>query len=271
MWKKLRRAILIIAAPATLLFGIHEIAGVPLAKGYETGFRWVVTPGGKHLVLGDDTDGTITCRIVLSLASSDPAPSAKTSTNVPLGLTVILESPGVEQIEITKAISPNQDMFSWPAGKNIDITLGTPLAPTGVLDWYVYPDSKSFDSRKRSQWRRAIFFGTLVLSLFMICGATFEAVEKYGSTRESISAQRCIESLIANLDGDDPTETERMRTALGKILREGATVAEAFAPYKLSVSSRSALWFKTGSRFRQKLKFLIDELNSSMTALNKAR
>jgi hypothetical protein len=271
MLKKLRRLVLIIAAPATLLFGIHEIAGVPISKGYETGFHWEVTQAGKHLILSDDTDGTITCRIVFRLASSGPAPTAKTSANVPLGVAVTPEGPGVERVEIVKALSANQEMFSWPAGKNIDITFGAPLTTSGVLDWYVYPDSKSFDSRERSQWRHGIFDATLILSLIMICGVTFEAVEKYGSKRETISAQRCIELLIANLDGDDPTETERMRTALGKILREGATVAEAFAPYKLSVSSRSALWFKTGLRFRQKLKFLIDELNSSMTALNKAK
>jgi hypothetical protein len=39
MWRNLRRIILIIAAPATLLVGIHEFVGVPISKGYETGFH----------------------------------------------------------------------------------------------------------------------------------------------------------------------------------------------------------------------------------------
>jgi hypothetical protein len=155
--------------------------------------------------------------------------------------------------------------------ENIEITFGKPLTTNGVLDWYVFPDNKSFDSRERAQWRHRIFVAALILTLFMVCGVTFEAVEKYGNKRETISAQRCVELLIANLDGDSPIETERIKTALHKILGEGATVAEAFAPYKLSVSSRSALWFKAASRFRTKLKFLIDELASSMTALNKAK
>jgi hypothetical protein len=271
MWKRLRRIILIIAAPATLLVGIHEFAGVPISKGYDTGFQWEITQAGKHLVLSDDTDGTINCRIVLRLASVDPAPIAKTSADVPLGVAVTSESPGVERIEIVKVASQNQEMFSWPAGKNIDIAFGEPLASNDVLDWYVYPDNKSFDSQERAQWRHRIFVAALILTLFMICGVTFEAVEKYGSKRETISAQRCIELLIANLDGDSPIETERMRTALRKILGEGATVAEAFAPYKLSVSSRSALWFKAGLRFRKKLEFLIGELISSLTRLDKAK
>jgi hypothetical protein len=271
MWKRLRRAILIIAAPATLLVGIHEFAGVPISKGYDTGFQWEIAQAGKHLVLSDDADGTINCRVVLRLANDDPMPIAKTSADAPLGVTVIPESPGVERIEIFKAASQSQEMFSWPAGKNIDITFGKPLASNAVLDWSVYPDNKSFDSQERAKWRRTIFVAALILTLFMVCGVTFEAVEKYGSMRDTISAQRCIELLIANLDGDNPTETKRMRAALRKILGEGATVAEAFAPYKLSVSSRSALWFKAASRFRKKLKFLIDELTSSMTSLNKAK
>jgi hypothetical protein len=117
MWKRLRRIILIISAPATLLVGVHEFAGVPISKGYDTGFQWEIAQAGKHLVLSDDADGTINCRVALRLASDDPAPIAKTSADVPLGITVTPESSGVERIEIVKAASHSQEMFPWPSGK----------------------------------------------------------------------------------------------------------------------------------------------------------
>ena len=29
-----------LGAPALLLLGVHEFAGTPISKGYETGFEW---------------------------------------------------------------------------------------------------------------------------------------------------------------------------------------------------------------------------------------
>ena len=77
--KRLRLIFMGLGAPALLLLGVHEFAGTPISKGYETGFEWHADPSNNRLVLNADAEGNVTCWLVLQLPAGIQGFKAETS------------------------------------------------------------------------------------------------------------------------------------------------------------------------------------------------
>lgn len=174
---------------------------------------------------------------------------------------------GWEWLSISKDSNVPQDKFDWPSGANVTVHFTDNSANPQVSDWYIYPGNKSFDSRERAYWRRIVFLISLVLLSFSVFGAVLEAIEKYREKTETFSPQRCLELLIASIEGKDKKESQHMRTALQKILLEGEKVNDTIASLKLGPTQQRIFWIKTAGRFRTKLTFLIAELNRYLSRL----
>lgn len=259
--KTLRLLLMVLAAPAAVLLGMHELGGTPISKGYETGFSSHLE-SSSHLVLSADPEGNMTCWLRLKLPSAMSSIRATTSGNVPLRVTPGIASGKFQWVSVTKDSMVPEDKFEWLSGATVSLDFsGNSTEPIEVADWFLYPNNKSYDSRQRARWRHVLFWASLVLLALAISGGVLEGVDKYREKREPFSPQLCLQKLIHGIDGDNAEESQQMRLTLEKVLVEGATVQEAIAPLRLSPHQAQIFWLKTGGRFRSKLRFLITELD----------
>jgi hypothetical protein len=136
-----------------------------------------------------------------------------------------------------------------------------------LLDWYVFPSNKNFDSRRRAKWRAIGFHLSVWLLGFSLIGAVLEGIEKVREKHEPFSPQHCLESLISDLEGDSPEESKRMRRVLEKVLIEGVPVRSALDHLDLNEPKKLKFWFATRGEFRSRLAHLIAELSRYLSRL----
>jgi len=261
--KKVRLLLIILAAPAGILFSLREIGGTPISKGYDTGFEWHSEPSTGRLVLSAEPEGNMNCRIKLKIRGTNNSFSSETSNKVRLKVVQESATQGYQLISINKDSPVPEEKFEWPSGSYITLDVepkGQP-AVLSVVDWYVYSSTKSTDSSQLAHRRRIIFWISLSLLILSSAGVVAEAIEKYREKREPFSPERCVELLIQAVEGADKKETKRMRTSLEKVLVEGSSVQEALAPFKLGLFEGKLFWVRTTYQFRAKLDYLIGELN----------
>jgi hypothetical protein len=267
--KGLRLFLIVLAAPATVLLGLHEIGSTPISKGYDTGFQWRAEPSSGRLILSAEAGGNMTCWIKLKIPTTSSRLTAETSAKVSLQVSVQPVDQRYEWIKITKSSATPEEMFDWPSGATLSIDFQDRPPDLKIADWYIFLNNKNPDSNDWSRRRRILFVMSLVLLVLSLAGVILEAIEKYGAKRVPFSPQRCMELLIGGIEGVNDQESERMKMILGKVLLEGATVPEALAPLKLSWIDQQTLWFKTRRQFRSRLQFLIDQLNKSLSDLSR--
>jgi hypothetical protein len=254
---KIRRLFLVMAAPAVILLGLHEIGGTSISKGSETGFLWQTRPSDGQLVLSADPGGTMNCWIRMKVPLVQSKITASTES-IPLFVKVTTDQSG-EWVEITK--SATEDYFDWRSGRSVIVRFEPKPAQLSVEDWQVFPSAKSPDSKTGAQWRRCLFIAGLVLLALVFVGAILEALEKYGAKAAPFTSQRCVEQMIDGFEGNDGQQSEQNRTFLRKLLLEGASVEEALAPLNLNRREQLAVLSRIKGPFVFKLQSHIDHLS----------
>ncbi|HEY3130683.1 MAG TPA: hypothetical protein VGL91_14600 [Acidobacteriota bacterium] len=268
--KKLRLILIVLAAPAVILLGLHEIGGTPIFKGYDVGFVWQPDPSNVRLALTADPEGNMTCWLRLKVPASSPAFTAETSTNARLRVYRERFQGADQWIAVVKDSQVPQEKFDWPSGAMVFVyPQDKSLSSLTVNDWYVFPSNKNFDSSDRAKWRKTWFHVSIVLLLLSLIGAIFEAVEKVRKkeTDEPFTPQLCMQLLIHAMEGRNPEESERIRSLLEKVLMQGVPLTDALAPVPLNAVQKQQLWFATRGQFRARLAFLINELTRYLSRL----
>ena len=258
--KRLRLWLMIMAAPATVLLGLHLFDGTPISKNFDTGFTWRHDDHNTGLVLSANPGGSILCWIRLRIPVTSSMISADASTGAHLRVTKESIEQGYQWIDITKDTSTPEEMFDWPSGAKLNIGFQGPGSDLRIGDWEIHLSSKADDSHRSAQLRHAVFIVSLFLYLLALTGVTLEAVEKNRTKRAPFSPQYCLQLMIDGIEGENDKESESIRTILGKVLLEGANVEEALAPLGLKPLQGKLLWLKAAGRFRAKLRFLIEQL-----------
>ena len=260
MKKFFRWFFVILATIAATLLGLREIGGTPISRGYNTGFQWAPDPSHSRVMLTVEPEGDMVCWLRLRVPGSTSNLTAEISTGTPL--TVLpQEKDGADQwFAVAKKSLVTQDKFEWSSGATIYLYSQNKQTPFEIKDWYVFPNNKDFDSKHRAKWRSLWFWISLVALALSALWAVIERVakeSKESSKTEPFSPQRCIEQLIASIDGKDAEESERMRWVLKKVLIEGTAVNDAIGTLPLKKREQQSLWFKTAAQFRKKLENLI--------------
>ena len=258
--KRLRLWLMIMAAPATVLLGLHELGGTPISKDYDTGFEWRSDDQNARLVLSANPGGSISCWIRLKIPATSSLIRADTTSGAQLKVTSESQDQGYQWIAITKDTSMPEDMFVWPSGAKLNIEFQGQASDLRIEDWEIHMSNKADDSHRSAQLRHSIFIVSLFLFLLSLTGVTLEAVEKNRTKRTPFSPQYCLQLMIDGIEGANDKESESIRTILGKVLLEGANVEEALAPLGLRPLQGKVLWLKAAGRFRAKLRFLIEQL-----------
>jgi hypothetical protein len=262
--KRLRFILIALAVPAALLLGLHELGGTPISKGYDTGFEWRADPNNKRLILAADPEGNMTCWLSLELPQNLGPFTAETSTGTQLKASVNILQNSKPGIAITKNTQNSRDPFDWPSGVTLFLYVQSQQAGSlAIGDWYVFPSNKAYDSRSRSNWRSLLFKASIVLFGLALIGAVFEGIEKArgkDGARDAFSAEYCLRQLINRVEGDNPEQSEQMRTVLQKLLLEGVELNDALAPLPFSVAKKYSI-------ARRALKNLHNTLESLITGL----
>jgi hypothetical protein len=256
--KIIRRILLIMAAPALILAGLHEIGGTSISKGSETEFIWHANPSQGQLVLSADPGGTMNCWLRVKAPPVKGKITASTES-IPLFVKVTADESGDEWIEITKTAT--EDYFDWRSGRDVIIQIDPKPAQLSVEDWQVFPSAKAPDSKTWAQWRHGLFVVSLILWALVLVGAILEAVEKYGAKPAPFTSQRCVEQMIDGFEGNDDKQSEQNRKFLRKLLLEGASVEEALAPLNLNKREQLAMLLRIKGPFLFKLQSHLDHLS----------
>ncbi|HWZ46135.1 MAG TPA: hypothetical protein VNW97_21870 [Candidatus Saccharimonadales bacterium] len=257
--KKLRLILMVLAAPAATLLGLHELGGTPISKGYDTGFHWQADPGNNRLILTIQPEGDLSCWVRLKMSQGNAPFTAKMSTNDQLRVYKETDDGGEQWIAIAKQSQTPQDKFNWTSGASLYFS-GNDNSALAIHDWYVFSNNKSFDSKQRADWREELFWIAAVLLVLALAGGILEWIDKKQSKPAPFSPQLCVEGIIADVEGADEAESTSMRSILRRVLIEGTRVDDALVSIQLSDSKKRVLWFKTAGQFRHNLQFLIDEL-----------
>lgn len=263
--KTIRRLLLVMAAPALILVGLHEIGGTSISKGSETEFAWRANPSAGQLVLSADSGGTMNCWIRVKIPTVQGKITASTES-VPLFVKVTTDEGGGEWVEVTK--SATEDFFDWRSGRDVIIQFDPKPAQLGVEDWQVFPSSKAPDSKTWAQWRFDLFIVSLVLWGLVLVGAILEALEKYGAKPAEFTSQHCVEQMIDDFEGSDDKQSEQNRKFLRKLLLGGASVEEALAPLNLNKREQLAVLSRIKGPFLFKLQSHIDHLSRLLKRLS---
>jgi hypothetical protein len=272
--KRLRLILMALGAPALLLLGVHEFAGTPISKGYETGFGWHYDPSNNRLVLDTDAEGNLKCWLVLEMPAKIQRFRAETSAGTRLLVYQKSLNGSTQMVAVIKDTPAPETPFDWPSGTSLFISPqdGTSVPLSGIGDWYVYMANKTYDSRKRAKWRKTLFRISMVLFIFGLIATTIEAVEKARSKeepREPFSAEYCLKQLIQRVEGADPKQSEQMRTLLQKVLIEGIDLRDAVAPWQMSPARKLLLQRKAFKSLEHSLGRLVTDLPKYLLEIQK--
>lgn len=273
--KKLRLILMALGAPALLLLGVHEFAGTPISKGYETGFEWHADPSNR-LVLNADAGGNVTCWLVLEMPAKIQGFKAETSAGTHLRTYQKSLSGSTQMVAIVKDTAAPETPFDWPSGSSLVISPqdGSSAASSVIGDWYVYLSNKTYDSQERTKWRKRIFWISIVLLSFGLIATTIEAVEKARvkeEPREPFSAEYCLKQLIKRVEGADADQTQQMQTLLQKVLIEGVDLRDATAPWQMITSRKLLLQKKAFKSLEDSLGRLVTDLPKYLLEIQKKK
>jgi hypothetical protein len=272
--KRLRLIFIALGAPALLLIGVHEFAGTPISKGYETGFEWHVDTVNNRLMLNADAEGNITCWLVLEMPAKITSFKAETSAGTHLRAYQKSLSGSTQMIAIVKDTSAPETPFEWQSGTSLYISPqdGSSAAPSEIGDWYVYLSNKTYDSRRRAKWRKVLFRISIVFFIFGLIATTIEAIEKARGKEEPLepfSAEYCLKQLIMRVEGTDDKQSEQMRTLLQKVLIGGIDLRDATASWQMSTSRKLLLQKKAFKSLQNPLGHLVDDLPKYLVEIQK--
>lgn len=273
--KRLRLILMALGAPALLLLGVHEFAGTPVSKGYETGFEWHADPLNNRLVLDADAEGNVICWLVLEMPAKIQGFKAETSAGTHLRTYQKSLNGSSQMVAIVKDTAAPETPFDWPSGTHLFISPQDTSAPSSAIgDWYVYLANKTYDSRERAKWRKTLFRISIVLFIFGLIATTIEAVEKARGKeepREPFSAEYCLKQLIKRVEGADVKQTQQMQTLLQKVLIEGVDLRDATAPWQMITSRKLILQKKAFKSLEDSLGRLVTDLPKYLLEIQKKR
>lgn len=264
--KHIRMLLLVVAVPAATLLGLQKVGDTPIFKGYDVGLKWQSYPG--KVVISADPEGNMTCWIKLKVGGLPAAYVSGTSANQRLRVYQTGEEPDGHWIAVVKDGQSPEEKFDWPTGGTVTLsTQELSKDPLYIVDWYVFPSNKSFDSRERARWRGIGFKVSLALLVLGLIGGALEALDRVREKRQQFSPQVCLQMLIRAVEGSTPAESKRMRELLEGVLIEGVSVRDAVARLRLEPVKRMQFWFTTRNQFRSRLDYLIDELTRYLDRL----
>ena len=272
--KRLRLIFMGLGAPALLLLGVHEFAGTPISKGYETGFEWHADPSNNRLVLNADAEGNVTCWLVLQMPAKIQGFKAETSAGTHLRTYQKSVSGSTQMVAIVKDTAAPETAFDWPSGTSLFISPQDPTSTSSpaIGDWYVYLANKTYDSRERAKWRKTLFRISIVLFIFGLIATTIEAAEKARGKeepREPFSAEYCLKQLIKRVEGADAKQSEQIQTLLQKVLIEGVDLRDAVAPWQMSPARKLLLQRKAFKSLQSSLGRLVTDLPKYLLEIQK--
>jgi hypothetical protein len=265
---RIHTLLMVLAAPAGILLGLHEVGGNPISKGSDTGFAWQAKPTAGQIVLSAEPGGTISCWIKLEVPTTTSKVTAYTETT-PLSVKVTQAGDNREWLEITK--SGTEDFFDWRSGRTVVIQFDPKPAQLSVEDWEAYLTAKGSDSQTWAQWREAIFIISLVLLLLAVIGAILEAIEKYGAKHVEYTSQKCVEQMIDGFEGKNEEQSEKNRKFLRKFLLEDENLQGALAALNLNPREQLALLFRIREPFHFKIESHIEHLSRLSKRLSRLR
>lgn len=272
--KRLRLIFMGLGAPALLLLGVHEFAGTPISKGYETGFEWHADPSNNRLVLNADAEGNVTCWLVLQLPAGIQGFQAETSGGTHLRTYQKSVSGSTQMVAVVKDTAAPETAFDWPSGTSLFISPQdrTSTSSPAIGDWYAYLANKTYDSRDRAKWRKTLFRISIVLFIFGLIATTIEAAEKARGKeepREPFSAEYCLKQLIKRVEGADAKQSEQIQTLLQKVLIEGVDLRDAVAPWQMSPARKLLLQRKAFKSLQSSLGRLVTDLPKYLLEIQK--
>ena len=267
--KTLRIILIVLAVPGGLLFGLNQLGGTPLYKGFITGFTATAISQERQLSLSTET-GDLTCWVKLRLPVAAQPVSARLSNSQPL--TVYPENTeGTDQwIAVVADGQKREEKFKWPSGTNVVLTFGNG-SNIALNDWRVYLSDQGFDSRDRAAWRRAAFIVTSVCVLLALVGGALEAKDRLEAKAKDDSVvftrDRLMEQLINDIEGDTATQTTQLKSILTKVLIRRIPAEDAIAPLELTPVTKSQLLLRARKLFSNRLDLLIKDLTNDRNNL----
>jgi hypothetical protein len=262
--KLLPRILIMLAAPAGVLYGLNQIGGTSISKGYDMGFHWQAQGAGARTGVELSKDAaTVNCWIKLKVPVNSLGFEARLTTSVPLKVNREGLEGSDEWIVISGAGQNPQEMFAWAAGAAITLTPKGNLLPVlAVSDWRVNLSDKDYDSASRAWWRKILLRIAVVCFFLSLIGLALSAWMKEPEKKLVLTAQSCIEALIDRTSGNSDKESEWMRIILRGVLLEQKSADDAMKPVPLGYPKNKQLWFAARNQFKSMLTGLINELAS---------
>ena len=266
--KTLRRILIILAAPAGILFALSQLGGTPIYKGFNTGFDATVeTSPVPRLSLSTEA-GDLTCWLKLELPASAQAVSASLSNSVPLSVYQESVNGADQWVAIVADGQKREEKFKWPSGTRILLTFNNG-ANVALSDWQVYLSDQAFDSKNRATWRKIAFGLSIGFLVLAVLGGALEAKASLKDEGVTFTYERCLEQLIKGIEGKTPQETKWMQSILTKVLLQRILAEDAIAPLPLKEYQKHSLWFKARDQFCGRLDWLTSELTKDRNYLIK--
>jgi len=264
--KTLRRILIVLSAPAGIIFGLSQLGGTHLYKGFNTGFTATnAMSQERRLSLSTET-GDLMCWVKLRLPVSAQPVSARLSNSLPLAIYQDSIEGTDQWIAVVADGQKREEKFKWPSGTNVVLTFGNG-SNLALNDWRVYLSDQGFDSKDRASRRRTIFIVAIMCLLLAILGAALEAKDKLKDDSVAFTHERCLEQLIKNIEGTTAKETTQMQSILTKVLLQRISADDAIAPLALKQYQKHQLWFKARDQFSRRLAWLIVELTNDRSYL----
>ncbi|MGC2695541.1 MAG: hypothetical protein WA738_07100 [Candidatus Angelobacter sp.] len=262
--KTLRKILIILAAPAAILFGLKEISGSPIYKGDDSGMAWKAEQNPAKFVLTNDL-GDTTCVLRLKIAGNAQGYKAALANRTVLKVNQVTEDDEDGWIELADGSSSGQDKFKWPSGSGIYVYPQPNAAgDLKVENWKLFRTDKSPDTYARARGRKIGLMAALGCLVLALIGGSLEAAERLKekpAVPQPFTAQKLVEDMIQNVASPNSEEkTQLMRAILTKLVFQGVSDTDVLAGIPGTDVEKQGLFVAAVRQLKKQFAFFQKEL-----------
>jgi hypothetical protein len=269
----MKRLLPALAALSALLLAVSKFGETPIAPGYATGFGSSANCREPQALCFETDAGDIAALVDLTVrqpgGSIEPW-IAELSDGTRLSTVPARVSTDTWRVRIaTPDTSLRWKKFVWQSGAVLILRNRSVHRPT-LLDWSVYPEKGSRDSKARARWRQTWFVICLVcflVSAVAVVVGQFTRQPPTPELRDEVFA--LIRAVIAEVEGSSEGETRQIRELLDDVLLRGVPVTQALERVASGASAvvRQRLFFRARAKFRDHWTTLLGLLNDYLDLL----
>lgn len=260
--KHLRTALAVVVALSGSVLALTHLGANPVAPGKDLGISVSVMNPPDGLVLRTDS-GDLTTFVRLTIRPADDHVfTAALENGTAVGVTSVVNPDG-RMLYLHKHNGGSTEKFDWPSGVALRVTrtsAATTATPITVVNWEVFNKDTESDAQGKAR-RRAIWGWTsTILLLVSAVGAVVATLASKEDKRRTHDAKACVEDLIEEIQGENPQQTQHIRTYLRKRVLEKASYDEAVRALGLKFARARAVSVKAEMYFSDRLGTLTGDL-----------